>query len=81
MCTAGSHFTGLILNAMGVITTGKSELRYQPCYTGYLNRKYAHRLLSALLGCVKDIIEDQSFLIHIPGYLSKTPDSQGGKPP
>ena len=32
-------------------------------------------------GCVKAIIEDQSFLIHIPGYISKTYDSQGGKPP
>ena len=32
-------------------------------------------------GYVKQIIEDRSLLIHIPGYPSKTPDSPGGKPP
>ena len=30
---------------------------------------------------VQNIVKDQSFLVHIPGYPSQTPDSQGGKPP
>ena len=65
---------------MGVIKTSKSELRYQPYYPGHLGSMLAGRYVG-YYGCIKDIIEDQSFLIHIPGYISKTYDSQGGKPP
>ena len=66
---------------MGVIKASKSELRCQPYCPGYLNRKMHTGCSVCYFGYVQSIIKDQSFLIHIPGYLSQTPDSQGGKPP
>ena len=85
VCTAGSHFAGLtwvysIAEHNGCYKTGKPELRYQPSYPGYLNRKYACKPLSMFLRLYSGYHWRQVLFDSYFG-LSKTYDSQGGKPP